>query len=303
MYLNTSNGTIAPNNTTIGNTSGDITLIGTMINVSSERTILGSPIIGSSTDLYGSTLTINSGPPNFSGSTSIGNSSGFLGLYGSTVQATSTNIYLNTTNIGDTTIGNNTGSLVLAGNTINASANNISLNIINGNTTVGNTNNKLTLKGSTIELNGDIRNIDAVNPTLTDNSLTLKTYVISVSTIPGTIIIWPSVTGPPNNQYNSAIKAYLYCDGATYSKALYPDLSNAIALSFPDASPSINFKVPDLRSTFIVGAQGAGDRRYRNSATGGSVGVKLDVNHIPSHHTLLVQILEVHRVMLLLLQI
>jgi microcystin-dependent protein len=152
-------------------------------------------------------------------------------------------------------------------------------------TTIGRTTNNLTLRGSTIELNGDIRNIDGVNPTLTDKSLTLKNYVISVAVIPGTIITWPSATGPPNNQYNSAtIKAYLYCDGATYSKALYPELSNAIALDFPDASPLINFKVPDLRSRFVVGAQSAGVRQYLGTESGGQISVTLNQSHIPQHN-------------------
>ena len=184
----------------------------------------------------------------------------------------------------------NAGTTLLSSNNTWTGTNTYSLGITapsidnTGNLIVGNTTNKLTLKGNTIEVNGDVKNIDNGYPTLTDKSFTLKNYVISVAVIPGTIIIWPSITGPPNNQYNNGvIKAYLYCDGTAYVKNTYPDLSNAIAIDFPHGSDLTQFKVPDLREKFIVGATNSGSRTYLGQPIGGATGVRLNANHIPAH--------------------
>jgi microcystin-dependent protein len=130
-----------------------------------------------------------------------------------------------------------------------------------------------------------MRNTDDGYPTLTDKSVTLRNYVISVAVIPGTVIIWPSVTGPPNNQYNNGtVKAYLYCDGTAYVKNTYPDLSNAIAIDFPHGSDLTQFRVPDLRATFLVGSTAAGSRTYQTLSTGGFPTATLGVSNLPQHN-------------------
>lgn len=62
---------------------------------------------------------------------------------------------------------------------------------------------------------------------------------------PGTVIAF---AGPATN----APKGYLLCNGATYNKADYPDLFNAIGTIY-GGDGTTNFKVPDFRGVFLRG--------------------------------------------------
>jgi microcystin-dependent protein len=75
---------------------------------------------------------------------------------------------------------------------------------------------------------------------------------------------------------STAPAGWLYCDGAQYTQAEYPDLYDAIAPEFKDGS---NFNVPNFLGR-VIGCT-SGDRSM-NEGTG-EVSVTLSQNELPDH--------------------
>lgn len=93
---------------------------------------------------------------------------------------------------------------------------------------------------------------------------------------PGDIVLYGGDTLPDNR---------LWCDGSTYSTDDYPLLFSAIGYAFGGSGG--NFKVPDFKGRFAVGAgSGAGLTSRNLGDVGGGEDVTLSTNNLPSHdHT------------------
>jgi microcystin-dependent protein len=90
---------------------------------------------------------------------------------------------------------------------------------------------------------------------------------------PGSIIMW-------GGNSTNVPKGYVLCNGATLNKNTYSKLFKAIGYQWGGSGD--NFRIPDLRDRFIVGAAGA----YSEGQTGGSNTVTLTEAQIPGHiHT------------------
>lgn len=77
---------------------------------------------------------------------------------------------------------------------------------------------------------------------------------------------------------SSAPKGWLLCDGSTYNRGDYPDLSKALGGS------GTTFTLPDMRSRSVVGAgAGAGLSNRTLLATGGEENHTLSTSEMPSH--------------------
>ncbi len=87
----------------------------------------------------------------------------------------------------------------------------------------------------------------------------------------GTIISFYGLTAPDG---------YLICDGSTYNREDYPNLSLHLTTNFEDLAGdgSTTFTVPDLQGEFL---RGAGENSRANQGSGASVGVHQDAtNHL-----------------------
>lgn len=91
----------------------------------------------------------------------------------------------------------------------------------------------------------------------------------------------------------TAPDGYLLCDGSEYSQSDYPELYKVIgdqyneARSYRDISYETSpgkFRVPDLRSRFIVGRNKESIPYQRLGNTGGEASVILNDSQIPSHN-------------------
>lgn len=89
-----------------------------------------------------------------------------------------------------------------------------------------------------------------------------------MASLVGQVVMWAGENAPEN---------FLLCDGATYARADYPALYDALAAFF--IVDSANFVVPDLRDRFVLGGATAGDV----GASGGEETHTLLESEIPSH--------------------
>lgn len=89
-----------------------------------------------------------------------------------------------------------------------------------------------------------------------------------MASLVGQVVMWAGENAPEN---------FLLCDGATYARADYPALYNALATFF--IVDSANFVVPDLRDRFVLGGATVGDV----GASGGEETHTLIESEIPSH--------------------
>ena len=88
----------------------------------------------------------------------------------------------------------------------------------------------------------------------------------------GSIVMWPGDTAP---------EGWLLCNGATYKRTEYLNLSNVIGFKYGGTKDIL--KVPDLQARFPLGASSV----YSLGETGGEKEVTLTKEKIPSHnHTI-----------------
>ena len=88
---------------------------------------------------------------------------------------------------------------------------------------------------------------------------------------PGTVIMWGGTV-------DNVPEGYLLCNGAAYNKNTYYKLFDAIG-TIHGGSGNPNFRVPDLRDRFIVGA----GSQYTTADEGGSNTVVLTESELPTH--------------------
>ena len=117
-----------------------------------------------------------------------------------------------------------------------------SINYVNSQTTT--INNEITT------INNEIATINSTLTTLQNEINNLQTEINtltnSIVRITGSFIMSLSST-PPNNS--------LYCDGSSYLVSSYQNLFNVIGYAY--GGSGTNFNVPDLRSKFLLGANGS----------------------------------------------
>ena len=99
----------------------------------------------------------------------------------------------------------------------------------------------------------------------------------------GTIVMYSGTTAPDG---------WLLCNGAAYSKSLYPDLNAVLQLSQPNSYPfgstSTTFNVPNLNGVMPLAESHQGSPRAGANAlviggSGGSNTATLTANSIPAH--------------------
>ena len=104
---------------------------------------------------------------------------------------------------------------------------------------------------------------------------------------PGSIIMWGGNSIEDNEITPGSIpKGFLLCDGRSLNRNTYSKLFAAIG--YTHGGSGNNFRLPDLRERFIVGAGGnsnsvSGTSGYLDAATGGSNFVTLTEDELASH--------------------
>lgn len=90
----------------------------------------------------------------------------------------------------------------------------------------------------------------------------------------GSVVAWLTGTAPAG---------YLLCDGATVSRATYPELFLAIGTAFGVGDNSTTFGLPNLRGRFLVGLDALQAEFDGIGETGGAKSVVLDTTQMPAH--------------------
>lgn len=98
---------------------------------------------------------------------------------------------------------------------------------------------------------------------------------------PGAMLMWGTSTAPTG---------WVLCDGTALSRALYPDLFNAIGTTFGTGDGSTTFNVPNFVSRFPLGADGSGSPAralggHETSPSGGSAPGNGDPTRLDHQHT------------------
>lgn len=119
----------------------------------------------------------------------------------------------------------------------------IDINVLNSLSSINYVNSQTTT------INNEISTINLTLTTLQNEINNLQTEINTLSNsivrITGSFIMSLSST-PPNNS--------LYCDGSSYLVSSYQNLFNVIGYAY--GGSGLNFNVPDLRSKFLLGANG-----------------------------------------------
>jgi microcystin-dependent protein len=71
---------------------------------------------------------------------------------------------------------------------------------------------------------------------------------------------------------------WLYCDGTLWNQSAYPSLCTALGNTF-GGDGTTNFRVPDMRDRFVVGAGST----YNRNTKGGNDSITLSESQLPSH--------------------
>ena len=135
-------------------------------------------------------------------------------------------------------------------------------------TNVSSLNNKALLT----QISSHTSNISTINSTLSSLQTTVNNNVVSYTVPTGTIAMWSTKTAP---------SGWLLCNGQAVSRSTYSKLYGVIGTTFGYSSSS-NFKVPDFRDRFPLGAGNS----YALNALGGEKTHTLTTSEMPSHsHT------------------
>jgi len=134
-------------------------------------------------------------------------------------------------------------------------------------------NELIDISDDIVAINNDITSIQGDITNIESDIVNIESLVGDVMPI-GSMIMYP-VAAEPNSKWQ-------ICEGQSLSTTTYVDLFNVIGYNFGGFGTT--FKVPDMRSKFLVGYDGTGAAEYQTIGQGsGQNDVTLTVPELPNH--------------------